>query len=381
MATEVRAEATASKTVTTIRRWRRTDQATERWWPWGIIPLLGLLLLLLFAVAIFAPVSVESDVARQAEARLKEAGYSWVEVAADGQRVIVRGTSPTPVAEATLAALTKTTECETTFGRHQCPTDVSVDVQFAPTPPPVPAVVPSVRAHAFEFERFSGRVVLRGEVPNEETRRRLVAAARREFSDVVDELRITNEHPKGPYDEASKGALQIVAFLVSGKAGYAGQRLGVNGVVAEGRRGDVERILAGLGADNQGSVTLLEERQATECDEAFAGRLSRSKIQFATASAVVRQGSMPLLEALAEIARKCPVTLQIEGHTDDVGTDESNEMLSRNRAASVRRILNDLGIEDDRLVALGFGERRPIASNSTRIGKAKNRRIEIKIRR
>ena len=378
-------EQTETQSVLRIKRWRRVEEPREAWWPWGILPLLGFLLLAAFALAYFARTGVQSDVARQAEEQLKAAGYKWVKVEADGQQVHIRGTAPEPVSKSTLVALAKTTECNTVFGRMQCPTDVTVDIAKPPPPtappPPPPPPPPVARKHDFEFERFRSRVMLRGEVPSEEVRQRIVSAAEKHFDSVTDELQVTDAPPLSAFDEASQGAMQIVTFLVSGKAAWSGQRLGVNGVVAEGKRADIERILAALGSDNQGELTLLEEKQATACDDEFSAKLSRSKIQFATASATVRQTSMPLLENLAQIARKCPVTLQIEGHTDNVGSDESNEALSLRRAAAVRDVLSSLGIEDERLIPLGFGERQPLADNATAAGKAKNRRIEIRIRR
>lgn len=223
--------------------------------------------------------------------------------------------------------------------------------------------------------------MLRGEVPTEEIRKRIVDVANQHFTSVVDELQVTNLRPKSSFEKASQGALQIVTYLVSGKAGWSGQRMAVNGVVADGRKGDVEKILLSLGEGRQGELTLLEEKQASACDEAFSAKLARSKIQFATASAKVRQTSMALLESLAAIARDCPVTLQIEGHTDNVGSEEANEALSLRRATAVRDVLGRLGIEDDRLIPLGFGEGKPLADNGTQAGKAKNRRIEIRIRR
>jgi OmpA-OmpF porin, OOP family len=66
----------------------------------------------------------------------------------------------------------------------------------------------------------------------------------------------------------------------------------------------------------------------------------------------------------------------IEGHTDSVGSDAYNQKLSERRAASVVKALNNLGVEKDRLRAVGYGESKPIASNATAEGKAENRRVQ-----
>ena len=65
----------------------------------------------------------------------------------------------------------------------------------------------------------------------------------------------------------------------------------------------------------------------------------------------------------------------IEGHTDSVGTKENNQILSDNRAKSVREYIIENGIEESRLESVGYGELKPIETNDTTVGKASNRRV------
>jgi OOP family OmpA-OmpF porin len=68
----------------------------------------------------------------------------------------------------------------------------------------------------------------------------------------------------------------------------------------------------------------------------------------------------------------------VEGHTDDVGSEEYNRELSRERAQSVHRYLLGQGVPPERLDAVvGYGESRPVASNDTSEGRQRNRRVEI----
>jgi outer membrane protein OmpA-like peptidoglycan-associated protein len=69
--------------------------------------------------------------------------------------------------------------------------------------------------------------------------------------------------------------------------------------------------------------------------------------------------------------------LRVEGHTDSTGTEEYNQGLSERRAASVRDFLSGQGINMNRMVAVGYGERRPVADNESKEGRKKNRRVEI----
>jgi outer membrane protein OmpA-like peptidoglycan-associated protein len=67
----------------------------------------------------------------------------------------------------------------------------------------------------------------------------------------------------------------------------------------------------------------------------------------------------------------------IEGHTDDVGSDESNFNLSQRRANSVKSYLVGQGIESSRLSTSGLGEGSPVAGNDTSTGRQQNRRVEV----
>lgn len=69
--------------------------------------------------------------------------------------------------------------------------------------------------------------------------------------------------------------------------------------------------------------------------------------------------------------------LEVEGYTDNVGSDESNQRLSERRAESARNYLISQGVRPDMIVSRGFGEASPIASNDTEAGRSKNRRVEI----
>jgi outer membrane protein OmpA-like peptidoglycan-associated protein len=84
------------------------------------------------------------------------------------------------------------------------------------------------------------------------------------------------------------------------------------------------------------------------------------------------------LDAMREILRNYPnAKFSIQGHTDNDGSDAFNQKLSEDRANAVRNALIEKGIKPENLVAVGFGETKPIASNKTKEGKAQNRRTEV----
>jgi len=71
--------------------------------------------------------------------------------------------------------------------------------------------------------------------------------------------------------------------------------------------------------------------------------------------------------------------IEIQGHTDNVGSDEANLKLSQQRADAVRDYFIKKKLPMERVRSVGFGEARPIASNATTEGQAKNRRVEFEI--
>ena len=73
------------------------------------------------------------------------------------------------------------------------------------------------------------------------------------------------------------------------------------------------------------------------------------------------------------------LVIEISGHTDNVGDDQSNLTLSNNRAKSVTDYLISKGIAANRLKAIGYGKNKPLTSNSSVEGRSKNRRIDLKI--
>ena len=101
-------------------------------------------------------------------------------------------------------------------------------------------------------------------------------------------------------------------------------------------------------------------------------------ITFDFAQSAVKPQFYGVLNNLASTLNQFPQTrIQIAGHTDNVGSDASNLQLSQQRANSVRSYLAGSGVALDRMQAVGYGETRPIADNSTDYGRAQNRRVEI----
>jgi OmpA-OmpF porin, OOP family len=91
--------------------------------------------------------------------------------------------------------------------------------------------------------------------------------------------------------------------------------------------------------------------------------------------------SFDLLNDVATVMNQVPEELhfRVEGHTDSKGSDPYNKKLSQNRANSVTKYLEGRKVKSNRLNAVGFGEERPIDSNRTNDGRARNRRVEFNV--
>lgn len=98
---------------------------------------------------------------------------------------------------------------------------------------------------------------------------------------------------------------------------------------------------------------------------------------FASGSATLTAGAQASLRVLAARLRGGGGRVSIEGHTDAQGADNANLVLSRQRAESVRRALEDAGIPAARLQSTGYGHARPVADNGSADGRARNRRVEV----
>ena len=123
----------------------------------------------------------------------------------------------------------------------------------------------------------------------------------------------------------------------------------------------------------------LEELQALKTERGMV--MTLGDVLFSTGKTELLPGAMNTIDKLAAFLQEYPEkTVLVEGHTDNVGTDEFNMDLSERRALSVKEALVQVGVDSSRIDTLGLGETSPITDNSTSAGRLKNRRVEIVIR-
>lgn len=106
--------------------------------------------------------------------------------------------------------------------------------------------------------------------------------------------------------------------------------------------------------------------------------LTLGDVMFDTAQATLKPGAYAPLDRLATVLKEQPDRkVLIEGHTDNVGSDQTNMSLSERRAQSVQTSLTQRGVDRGQITSLGKGENYPIASNDSAAGRQSNRRVEM----
>ncbi len=137
---------------------------------------------------------------------------------------------------------------------------------------------------------------------------------------------------------------------------------------------DIMAAFAPLVKDGQVHVTQSERGVRVEIN---------ASALFPLGEATLQQASIKLLSAVGQVLKKSDHAIQVEGHTDDspIITPKfpSNWELSAVRASTVVRLLIDNGVLATRLTALGYGENRPVESNDSEQGRARNRRVTLMI--
>jgi outer membrane protein OmpA-like peptidoglycan-associated protein len=110
------------------------------------------------------------------------------------------------------------------------------------------------------------------------------------------------------------------------------------------------------------------------------GSTAFKNVLFESGSATLLPVSFDELDRLAELLTKVSaLQVDIAGHTDNVGGDAANQQLSEDRAASVKVYLIEQGITDSRITTSGYGKNKPVASNDSEEGRAKNRRTTFRL--
>ena len=162
-----------------------------------------------------------------------------------------------------------------------------------------------------------------------------------------------------------------------------GYRMMTGKVIKEGNELWVEVVPFNDGNDYYLTLVVKEEMKQDVTANGMLDALNREGsialyINFDTGKATVKPESQPIIDQIVQMLKANPgLIISVEGHTDNVGNPKSNQILSVERAKSVVAAIVARSIDTKRLNAVGHGQDKPIADNSTEEGRAKNRRVEL----
>lgn len=178
-----------------------------------------------------------------------------------------------------------------------------------------------------------------------------------------------------------EGTREAIEAVCPGGEGYA---LQVNGKVAKGGK----ELWAEVGYHEYNGtyvVTVIEKeamKQEVTANDMFDALTREGHIalyiNFDTGKSTIKPESKPMIEQIVQMMKGNPdLTISVEGHTDNVGNSKSNKALSDDRAKAVVTEILAQGIDAKRLIAVGYGQEKPVADNQTEEGRAMNRRVEL----
>ena len=178
---------------------------------------------------------------------------------------------------------------------------------------------------------------------------------------------------------------RAIKFYVDGKrvTNVPNAKSGAGWVTIEASGGDGDRIVYLRNVVIAKGAVELYERNATDMsavEKAIAetGKFVTNNILFETGKATLKPESMAEIQKVADYMKKNPsARFEVQGHTDNQGSDAINDPLSQQRAEAVVKALEGLGCDPFNLRPVGKGSHEPVASNGTEEGRAKNRRVEF----
>lgn len=126
---------------------------------------------------------------------------------------------------------------------------------------------------------------------------------------------------------------------------------------------------------NQNSLSI------ANCQNLLDKSINSKKIYFSLDKSKIDKEGLPIAKRLVKILKRCKnAKLTIKSYTDSIGKKEDNLKISQKKADTIKRYLINHGINKDKIEAIGYGERDPIADNTTTSGRAKNRRVKFYIK-
>jgi OOP family OmpA-OmpF porin len=280
----------------------------------------------------------------------------------DGLRVIVISSAAPPVTTTTTVPITTTTTAATT------------------TTTTIP--VPEAR---FTLTSLAGQVTLSGRLPVTAATAAVSAADETFGIDrVIDSITADDDTTSPTWTTGLPNAITILRGVADPGLAIDGGTVTLAGDIAsEQRRIAILEAFGGLGLEVADGLSIApppDQTTAAALETSLNAALGDVSILFETGSSAITSAGTSQLDAIADLLLAVPgARVEVAGHTDSEGPPDGNLILSVERAESVVAHLIAGGVDPVQLTAVGYGQERPIADNTTPEGRAANRRIEFTV--
>lgn len=321
------------------------------------LSLLGLLFLL--ATPYFAT-RIPTALERSTQTKLQENGINWARAEAAGRDINIAGTAPTAPDYQQALQLP-----ETIGGVRNVINNMEQRV---------------ISPYTMSLEWNGEQLQIQGFVADESSQQQIQELLTQTYGDqATGQLQLAHGNPQG-WHELITATLPTMKRLEHARIDITDQQLHIAGKTQSSIiREDVVQTLKEFEPQGYTLEThIVSSDDAIRiCQQKF-DTLLQAPISFASGKSTIQQESHTLLNELAATAALCPNnSITIAGHTDSDGDEVANLKLSQQRARAVAAWLFQEGISTERIRTVGYGERKPIASNTTEAGRAQNRRIEF----
>jgi len=372
----------SEKRSTTRYRIRNKDLLLQQnFYPWGLLGLLLILLPLLYALFWYAKHEIQHTVETEIKKQLVSQNLEWVDVEVDGQAVTLSGQGSKQEGDRAISIANKV-EGPAWLGRFVIPsvvdgtfsepTEAALDLADQSLSSTIePTVIEESNDEALNNESLvdtqeilgtedlankqeelkaeqgwgnliaqldGGVLTLSGTVGSQAEKLALVEAANDSLdpprlTKVIDTLEIS-KHSLNPNSQAlARRASELISVCSSGQSSSIE---GVFSIQCQAKRDQVENIQALAIAPIDGvEIGTIAINSSDDCNKSFVEILDGKSIRFSIGSANLKSSSAPLLDKIADIAKSCPGSVRVEGHTDKTGSFDSNMALSESRAQSV----------------------------------------------
>ncbi len=321
--------------------------------------------------------TTEDDLRDRSLAALQSRGINGAEIDVDGRdaKVVVPAGVDTALVEEVVAGVEGVRE-------------VRVEGGTPSTPPPAEA--PGIAA--FEVGRTDSSIRVQAAVKDQAVKDAIAAQVDKVLGEDREfDNRVTIDAASGLSDATVLSALIHALAIGTGDASvrYDGTTITLTGKVPDqATKATVARSAAkavpGAVIADQLQTPAPPKPEVSEACRTFQSRLSefgrQHSIVFLSGTSIVNNASKPSVVKVAALLKSCPsARVEVAGHTDNLGTPASSLPLSERRAAAIKATLVRLGVPANRLLAHGYGETFPIASNDTPAGRIANRRVELRV--